>query len=60
MKIFWIALAILCVLMLGIVMLVQNASRSVYNLFHRTKRLISWDPMEPRYDITESFYHDQK
>lgn len=59
MKIFWIILGILCLALLAIIMVIQNAGRWIYNIFHRTKKLISWDPMEPRFDVTESFWHDQ-
>lgn len=61
MRVFWIALARLCVIGLALIMFYKNFPSLCYNLFHKNKRKICWDPMadcHPADDLddTEAFY----
>ena len=58
MKYVFIILGILCLIILAFVMLYDNGRKALINLFCKRKRLISWDPLEPRYDVTERFWHE--
>lgn len=61
MRYVWFPLALFCACALHVILFFENVVKIFYNLFHKTKKAISWSLMDygpDEMDITEKFYHD--
>lgn len=65
MRYVWYVLAFFAAIALFTLQLFHNLPKLTYNLFHKKKKRIYWDPMQEArmgtdygYDPTESFYHE--
>jgi hypothetical protein len=56
MRYFFYVLMIMALCLLAIIVFFENVPKLWYNLWHRNKKIIRWDPMDYM-DPTEDFYH---